>query len=71
MAITGHVVGDNVLTVRALTITKGKWNNCGGIGVTEGAIVDIILCVFIENQPLTNGAGAIGVLGGEGENGRV
>ena len=71
MAISGFDLGDNVLTVRAFTVTKGRWANCGGIGVSGGAIVDIILCIFIGNEPLAAGAGAIGVLGGEGENGRV
>jgi hypothetical protein len=71
MAISGFDLGDNVLTVRAFTVTKGRWANCGGIGVSGGAIVDIILCIFIDNEPLAAGAGAIGVLGGEGENGRV
>ena len=63
MAISGFDLGDNVLTVRAFTVTKGKWNNCGGIGVSEGAKVDIMLCIFIDNEPLAAGAGAIGVMG--------
>jgi hypothetical protein len=64
MAISGYAAGDNVLTVRAFTVTNGKWDSCGGIGVSENAIVDIILCIFIDNEPVGAGAGAIGVMGG-------
>jgi hypothetical protein len=59
-----------LLTVRALHITRGKWNNCGGLGVNGNSLVDVVLCVFTFNEPLINGAGALGVMSGEGENGQ-
>ncbi|GMH70718.1 hypothetical protein TrRE_jg1476 [Triparma retinervis] len=52
------------MTVRALTITNGKWLNCGGLGVSEGGIVDVVMCVFIGNQPLASGAGGLGAVSG-------
>jgi hypothetical protein len=62
--------GGQLMTVRALTITNGKWLNCGGLGVSEGGIVDVVMCVFIGNQPLASGAGGLGAVSGIGENGR-
>jgi serine/threonine protein kinase len=64
IAVSGSNEGGHLLTIRALTVTKGKWDNCGGIGVSGSAIVDIVLCIFIENSPLASGGGAIGLMGG-------
>lgn len=51
------------LSIRAITFRDGSYSVCGGLGVTGGGIVALLLCQFTNCKATVTGAGAIGVDG--------
>ena len=52
--------GSGTLILRALTFDKGYATFAGGVYITNGAIVDLKLCIFSNNRATTSyGGGAI------------
>ena len=60
-----RVKGSGTLILRALTFDKGKATIGGGVGIGDGALVDLKLCIFSNNRAThsTYGGGAIYVTG--------
>jgi len=54
-----------ILTIRALTFKDGQSASGGGISITEGALVDLTLCIFRECGAISAFGGAINVEGSD------